>query len=104
MKQVIEFLKKYKIHILSSLLFIFVFKSCGKSTELSRLEKVQASLINKLDSLSNSSDSILKLEKLNHSNDIEFIDTWIKQQNRGPQLMELQTITDSLLKQSNKND
>jgi hypothetical protein len=104
MKKIIDFAKKYKIYILSSLLFIFVVKSCGKSRDLSRLEKSQENLTIKLDSITKAKDSIIDLKESKWSSDIEYIDTWIKRQNRGPQLMELQVITDSLLKQSNKND
>jgi hypothetical protein len=104
MKKFIDFVKKYKIHILSSLLFITFVRSCGKSRNISKLEKNKIELSNRLDSIVKAKDSIIDVKSAKWSSDIEYIDTWIKHQDRGYQLMELQVITDSLLKQSNKND
>jgi hypothetical protein len=39
MEKIIKFAKKYKIHILSTLLFIFFVRSCQKSGEIRKLEK-----------------------------------------------------------------
>ena len=39
MKKIIELVKKYKVHILASFLFIFFFRSCIKSGEVRKLEK-----------------------------------------------------------------
>jgi len=39
MKNVIEFIKKYKVHILSLLLIIVYFGSCGKNRTIKKLEK-----------------------------------------------------------------
>ena len=51
MKNFIDFIKKYKIHILSSLLFIFFFRSCINSGQIKKLEKVKTENTKKIDSL-----------------------------------------------------
>ena len=51
MKKVIEFVKKYKIHILTSLLVIFFFRSCSKSGDVRKLEKVNIRTTKIVDSL-----------------------------------------------------
>ena len=101
MKNFITFIKKYKIYILSTLLIIFFFKSCGKSREIKRLEKSISTLKYESDSTSKHKDSVILIIKNKHYDDLELIDSWIKQKDRGPQLMELHPIVDSLLKQSN---
>lgn len=100
MKNFIPFIQKYKIYILSTLLIIFFFKSCGKSREVKRLEKSISILKHENDSTSSHKDSIILSIKNKNYSDLELIDTWIKKKDRGPQLMELHPIVDSLLKQS----
>ena len=58
MKKFIELVKKYKIYILSVLLIFFFFKSCGKSTDIKRLERITETQKKELDSLNNKLDSI----------------------------------------------
>lgn len=96
----LELIKKYKIYILSFLLLVFFFKSCGKSKDISKLEKQNIKLEHTIDSLVSVKDSTIRVLHENHYNDIERIDTWIKEKNRGPQLMELHPIVDSLLKKA----
>lgn len=100
MKNIIPLIKKYKLYILSVLLVIFFFKSCGKSREIKRLEKSISSLQYQIDSTSKYKDSVILSIKSKHYSDLEKIETWIKQKDRGPQLMELHPIVDSLLKKS----
>jgi hypothetical protein len=100
--KILELIKKYKIYILSVLLMVFFFRSCGKSREVKRLEKSVTAIQHVADSTSKYKDSVILSIKNKHYSDLETIDTWIKQKDRGPQLMELHPIVDSLLKESNK--
>jgi len=106
MKKIIEFVKKYKIHILTSLLVIFFFRSCSKSSEVRKLEKTNIKTTEVIDSLttvikgqkdtiSNISD-VIRLEKIKVHTDY---DNYISSKNRGEQLMELHKI----VKQNIKN-
>jgi hypothetical protein len=106
MKKIIEFVKKYKIHILTSLLVIFFFRSCSKSSEVRKLEKTNIKTTEVIDSLttvikgqkdtiSNISD-VIRLEKIKVHVDY---DNYISSKNRGEQLMELHKI----VKQNIKN-
>ena len=99
MKKIIEFAKKYKIYILSGLLFIFFVRSCSKSGEVRRLEK--ANIINEqsIDSLTllvngqkdtiNNISEVIKKEKLKVHREY---DNYISLKDRGPQLMELHRV------------
>ena len=99
MKKFIEFVKKYKIHILSGLLFIFFIRSCSKSGDVRKLEKVKTKneqtidsltqLINgQKDTISNISE-VIRLEKLKVHREY---DNYISSKDRGPQLMELHRV------------
>lgn len=110
MKKVIEFIKKYKIQLLTLLVVIFFFRSCGNSTEVRRLEKQKKENINTIDSL----NFVIKSQKDTIDNISEVIrmekykihaeyDNWISQKNRGPQLMELHFIVKNKLKQLQKD-
>lgn len=96
MKKVIEFAKKYKIYILSSLLVIFFMRSCMKAGEVRKLEKVKTQNEKNIDSLtflvngqkdtiSNISE-VIRQEKLKVHREY---DDYISSKDRGPQLMEL---------------
>ena len=50
MKKFIELIKKYKVYILSGLLLIFFFKSCSKSTEIKKLDKLSITQKTQIDS------------------------------------------------------
>lgn len=99
MKKVIEFVKKYKIHILSTLLFIFFMRSCMKSGEVKKLEKVKTKNENIIDSLTfivngqkdtiNNISEVIRQEKLKVHRDY---DNYISSKDRGVQLMELHMI------------
>lgn len=99
MKKFIEFLKKYKIHILSALLFIFFMRSCMKSGEVRKLEKVKTQNENKIDSLTslvngqkdtiNNISEVIRQEKLKVHREY---DNYISSKDRGPQLMDLHMI------------
>ena len=109
MKKFIELVKKYKIYILSVLLIFFFFKSCGKSTDIKKLERVNEtqkkdldSLNNKIVSLNNKLDSIpeiIRVEKINIHLDY---DSWISSKDRGQQLMELHQIVKTNIKDLQK--
>ena len=102
MKKFIELLKKYKIYILSILLLFFFFKSCGKSTDIKRLERITETQKKELDSLNNKLDSIpeiIRVEKINIHLDY---DSWISSKDRGQQLMELHQIVKTNIKDLQK--
>lgn len=96
MDKVINFLKKYKVHILAGLLIIFFFKGCGKSRTISKLEKIEKSNIEMIDSLESvisvktakidSFPEVLRTEKLNI---YLSLDDTISRVDRSPQLMGL---------------
>ena len=68
MKKFIELVKKYKVYILSGLLLIFFFKSCSKSTDIKKLDKLSTTQKIQLDSLNSKIDSIpeiIRVEKIN---------------------------------------
>lgn len=96
MKNFVDFLKKYKVHILSTLCFIFIFRSCIKSSQINRLEKEQGKCEHTVDSLNNllnkqkdtinNIGEVIRLEKIKvHSE----YDDYISSKDRGQQLMEL---------------
>ena len=106
MKKVIEFVKKYKIHILTSLLVIFFFRSCSKSGDVRKLEKVNIRTTKVVDSLTivvkgqkdtiNNISEVIRIEKIKvHAE----YDNYISPKDRGEQLMELHKI----IKQNLKN-
>jgi len=102
MKKFIELVKKYKIYILSVLLLFFFFKSCGKSTDIKRLERITETQKKELDSLNNKLDSIpeiIRVEKINIHLDY---DNWISSKDRGQQLMELHQIVKTNIKDLQK--
>ena len=96
MKKVIEFVKKYKIHILTSLLVIFFFRSCSKSGDVRKLEKVNIRTTKIVDSLTtvikgqkdtiNNISEVIRIEKIKIHTDY---DNYISSKNRGEQLMDL---------------
>ncbi len=109
MKTVKEFIKKYKLYILSVLLVFFFFKSCSKSGDVKKLETkneeqgvVIDSLSQKIDSLSQKIDSIpevIRVEKINIH--LEY-DVWISGKDRGSQLMELHSLVKNNIKELQK--
>jgi hypothetical protein len=109
MKKVIEFVKKYKIHILSLFLFIFFMKSCIKSSEVKKLEKVKTSNEKVIDSLKNlvtgqkdtidNISEVIRVEKLKVHREY---DNYISKKDRGEQLMELHMIVKENIKKLEK--
>ena len=109
MKKVIEFVKKYKIHILTSLLVIFFFRSCSKSGDVRKLEKVNIRTTKVVDSLTivikgqkdtiNNISEVIRIEKIKIHTDY---DNYISSKNRGEQLMELHKIVKQNLKDLEK--
>ncbi len=105
MKKIIEFIKTYKIHILSSLLFIFFLRSCIKSSNVRKLEKIKTKNEIIIDSLNtiingqkdtiNNISKVIKLEKIKVHNEY---DNYISSKNRGEQLMELHMIVKENIK------
>lgn len=99
MKKIIEFIKRYKIYILSTLLFIFFMRSCIKSGEVRKLEKVKKTNVTIIDSLTNLIDGqrytinniseVIRQEKLKVHREY---DNHISSKNRGEQLMELHMV------------
>jgi hypothetical protein len=102
MKKFIELVKKYKVYILSGLLLIFFFKSCSKSTDIKKLDKLSTTQKIQIDSLSKRLDSIpeiIRVEKINIH--LEY-DEWISSKDRGSQLMELHSIVKNNIKELQK--
>ena len=109
MKKVIEFVKKYKIHILTSLLVIFFFRSCSKSGDVRKLEKVNIITTKVVDSLTtvikgqkdtiNNISEVIRVEKIKIHTEY---DNYISSKNRGEQLMELHKIVKQNLKNLEK--
>jgi len=109
MKNFIEFLKKYKIHILSSLLFIFFFRSCMKSSDVKKLQKEEIHKSKVIDSLNfvingqkdtiKDISEVIRVEKLKvHSE----YDDYISEKNRSEQLMELHMVVKENIKKLQK--
>jgi hypothetical protein len=109
MKKVIEFIKKYKLYILISLLFIFFIRSCSKSGQVRKLEKVNSHNIEMMDSLNlviktqkdtiNNISEVIRIEKIKIHTEY---DNWISERDRGQQLMELHFVVKNKLKQLEK--
>tara|TARA_Y100000389_G_C17417490_1_gene494631 strand:- start:113 stop:421 length:309 start_codon:yes stop_codon:yes gene_type:complete len=102
MKKIIEFIKKYKIYILSALLLILFFKSCSKSGDIRKMEKLNDIQSIQIDSLSKKTDSIpeiIRVEKINIH--LEY-DDWISSKDRGSQLMELHFLVKDNIKELQK--
>ena len=53
MKNIINLIKKYKLYILGGLLIIFFFRSCQKSAEIRKLNKIDTKKVEMIDSLNN---------------------------------------------------
>ncbi len=95
--KLVELIKKYKIYILSFLVVIFFFKSCGKSRTIAKLEKNQKHHPELIDSLEqtiaikrseiDAFPEVLRKEKL--SIHLMYNDT-ISKLDRTPQTMWLQ--------------
>ena len=102
MKKVKDFLKKYKIYILSVALVFFFFKSCSKSGDINKLQKISEQQNFAIDSLSQKIDSIpevIRVEKINIH--LEY-DSWISSKDRGSQLMELHSLVKNNIKDLQK--
>ena len=109
MKKIIEFVKKYKIHILTTLLGIFFLRSCSKSGDVRKLEKSNIKQTEVIDSLTtvvngqkdtiNNISEVIRLEKI--KTHIEY-DNYISGKNRGEQLMELHMVVKQNIKELQK--
>jgi hypothetical protein len=106
MKKFIELVKKYKVYILTSFLVIFFFRSCIKSSQVRKTDKVIVGKDYVIDSLNNvikiqkdtinNFPEILRQEKLNIH--MEY-DNWISARDRSPQLMLLHGIVKENIKE-----
>jgi len=109
MKKVLELTKKYKLYILSGLLVIFFFRSCIKSGQVRKFDKVVSTKDLTIDSLNNVVSSqndiiqgfpkVLKQEKIKIHTEY---DNYISEKDRGNQLMELHRIVKDNLKKLEK--
>lgn len=93
----LELLKKYKLYIVSALLMIFFFRSCGKSREITRLNKKYEIEISKKDSIISSQIEVIDSMHTSHYVDLEMLDNWISSRDRDKQLMELQPIVKDMM-------
>ena len=109
MKNIIEFTKKYRIYILSSLLVIFFFRSCSKSGQVRKLEKKQISQTEQIDSLVkvinnqqytiDNISEVIRIEKIKVHTEY---DNYISSKDRGEQLMELHMLVKKNIKDLQK--
>jgi hypothetical protein len=109
MKNFIELVKKYKIHILFTLFFIFFMRSCIKSGQVGKLKKVKTSNEKVIDSLNNlingqrdtinNISEVIRQEKLKVHRDY---DNYISSKDRGEQLMELHMVVKKNIKEIEK--
>ena len=109
MKNIIEFVKKYKIHILSALLLIFFMRSCIKSSEVRKLNKVKTENEKTVDSLNllvdgkkdtiNNISEVIRMEKLKVH---RYYDNYISEKDRDKQLMELHKVVKNNIKDLEK--
>lgn len=105
----IEFVKNHKIYILSAFLFIFFVRSCSKSSEARKLDKVRNKNEKTIDSLNqvikgqkdtiNKISDVIRLEKIKVHNEY---DSYISQKDRGDQLMELHMVVKDNIKKLQK--
>lgn len=105
----LDFIKKYQIHILVTLLAIFFVRSCGRGRTVSKLEKVEIANVEKIDSLQNviiikdskldSIPEILRTEKLSI---YLSLDDTISRVDRTPQLMGFHTLIKDRIKDLQK--
>jgi hypothetical protein len=109
MKKIIEFIKKYKVHILTSLLFILFVRSCSKSGEVRKLEKIGIKNVKMIDSLRtviggqkdtiNNISDVIRMEKIKVHTEY---DNYISGKDRGEQLMELHMVVKENIKKLEK--
>lgn len=109
MKKVIEFVKRYKIYILSGLFFIFFMRSCMKTGEVRKLEKLNIKNTEVIDSLTkvvngqkdtiNNISEVIRVEKIKVHTEY---DNYISEKDRGDQLMELHRIVKQNIKELQK--
>lgn len=105
----IEFVKTNKIYILSAFLFIFFVRSCSKSSEARKLDKMRNKNEKTIDSLNqvingqkdtiNKISDVIRLEKIKVHNEY---DNYISQKDRGEQLMDLHMIVKDNIKKLQK--
>ena len=101
----LNFLKMYKLYIITGILVIILFRSCGKSRNINKLEKVKLVNTEMIDSLSNvikvkdskldSIPEILRIEKLSI---YLSLDDTISRVDRTPQLMGFHTLIKDKIK------
>lgn len=109
MEKIIEFVKKYKIYILSTLLFIFLVRSCSKSSEVRKLEKENIKtekvkdslnlLINGQNDTIKNITEVIRVEKLKVHREY---DNYISKKDRSEQLMELHMVVKENIKKLEK--
>jgi hypothetical protein len=102
----LDFIKKYRIHILVSIMVIFFFRSCGRGRTISKMEASESINIRLIDSLN--SVIIIKDSKLDSIPDILrteklsiylSLDDTISRVDRTPQLMGFHTIIKDRIKE-----
>ena len=109
MKNVIEFVKKYKVYILATLCLIFFFRSCQKSGEIRKMGKNNNENSTVVDSLEN----VISVQKKTIDNIPNLIideklkvhteyDNYISGKNRSEQLMELHMLVKDNIKKLGK--
>jgi hypothetical protein len=103
MKNFINFINKYKVHILSSLIFITLFRGCHFKNSTKRVLKQHNEYVEKKDSVLQEYMGIIEEQKniitqyhktlKKEKMDIHlFYDNWISSKDRGQQLMELHIV------------
>lgn len=109
MKKIIEFVKKNRLYILSVLLVFFFLRSCTKSGQVRKLEKINTNNIEMIDSLTlminNQKETIFNITEVIRVEKIKVhveYDNWISEKNRGEQLMELHRVVKDNIKKLEK--
>jgi len=104
--KLIEKIKKHKLHIMVVLLVIFFFRSCSKSSQVMKMEKVITNKETVIDSLRmvvlHQKDTITNFPNILNGEKIKIhseYDNYISQKDRGEQLMGLHMIIKDNIKQ-----
>lgn len=109
MKNFIELIKKYKLYLLASLFVIFFFRSCIKSSEARKLDKVKTENVKVIDSLNNV--ILSQKDTINNISDVireeklkvhRYYDNYISEKDRDNQLMELHRVVKNNIKDLEK--
>jgi hypothetical protein len=105
----LDFIKKYLVYIIAGLLVIVFLRSCGKSRSINRLEKVNISNVEMIDSLNTTIkikdarlDSIPEIARIEKLSIYLSLDDTISRVDRTHQLMGFHTLIKDKIKDLQK--